>query len=89
MFVLPFVISAAFAPFVLGQSNNTALNIEAIEAHFNNSGLVPSLLTTFTPTAVFSLSFQGVNGAIAPGQALQKARECLSYLSRIRVQCTE
>jgi len=69
MFVLPLLVSAAFAPFVLGQDQNQTLQIQAIEAHFNNSGLVPSLLATFAPTAVFSLSFQGTDGVIEPGHA--------------------
>ncbi|TCD59820.1 hypothetical protein EIP91_011399 [Steccherinum ochraceum] len=67
MFVLPFILSAALAPFVLGQ-DDTPLQIQAIEAHFNNSGIVPTLLSTFAPTAVFTLAFQG-SGNIQPGQA--------------------
>ncbi|KAJ3473311.1 hypothetical protein NLI96_g13054 [Meripilus lineatus] len=71
MVFLPLVLSLAAAPFVLAQSNNTQLQIEGIEAHFNNSGLVPSLLTTFEPTAVFTLSFADVKD-VNPGQLLTR-----------------
>ncbi len=77
MVFLPLILSLAAAPFVLAHSNNTELQIEAIEAHFNNSGIVPSLLTSFTPSAVFNLSFQGV-GDVSPGQALTKERKSIS-----------
>ncbi|THH33007.1 hypothetical protein EUX98_g1230 [Antrodiella citrinella] len=69
MFALSLLVSAALAPFVLGQNTSQTLAIEAIEANFNNSGIVPSLLATFAPTAVMTLSFQGTDGAVAPGQA--------------------
>ncbi|KAI0029323.1 phosphatidylethanolamine-binding protein [Vararia minispora EC-137] len=49
----------------------TSLNIAAIEAHFNNSGIVPSLLSTFDPSATLNVTFPGV-GTISPGQALTK-----------------
>jgi len=49
----------------------TTLQIEAIEAHFKQSGIVPSLLTTFDPSAVLAVNYEGV-GAITPGQALSK-----------------
>lgn len=79
MVFLPLILSLAVAPFALAQTNtnqanNTALQIEAIEAHFNNSGIVPSLLTAFDPSAVFTLSYTGV-GDIAPGQLLTKERK--------------
>ncbi|THG99729.1 hypothetical protein EW026_g2655 [Hermanssonia centrifuga] len=63
------ILSLALAPFVLGQSNNSELGIEAIEAHFTNAGIVPSLLASFDPSAVLTLSYNGV-GNISPGQAL-------------------
>lgn len=53
------------------QTNNTQVGIEAIEAHFSQSGIVPSLLTTFDPVALMSVTFDGV-GEISPGQALTK-----------------
>lgn len=68
-------VSAAFvlslASLVTAQSTNPTLEIEAIQAHFSNAGLVPSLLPTFAPTAFFNLSYSGV-GAISPGQKLTK-----------------
>jgi len=63
---------ALLAPFVSAQTSSPALEIEAIEAHFTGAGLVPSLLPSFTPSAVFGLSFNGVN--VSPGQALTKAQ---------------
>ena len=69
------VVSVALASLVAAQSNNTELGIEAIEAHFTNAGIVPSLLTNFEPVAVMSLSYSGV-GDISPGQALTKDRAC-------------
>ncbi|KAJ7684825.1 phosphatidylethanolamine-binding protein [Mycena polygramma] len=48
----------------------TVLDIEAIEAHFNQALIVPSLIPTFTPGAVLSLSFAG--SAATPGQALDQ-----------------
>ena len=87
MVFLPLILSLAAAPFVLAQSNNTELQIEAIEAHFNNSGIVPSLLATFTPSAVFNLSYEGV-GAISPGQALTKARMSKSFNLEVECACS-
>ncbi|KAJ7581016.1 phosphatidylethanolamine-binding protein [Mycena floridula] len=45
------------------------VGIEAIEAHFTQSGLVPSLLTSFDPSALLTATFAS-SGAITPGQAL-------------------
>lgn len=64
-------VSVALAALVAAQANNTELGIEAIEAHFSNAGIVPSLLASFDPVAVLSLSYSGV-GDIAPGQQLTK-----------------
>ncbi|KAI0094097.1 phosphatidylethanolamine-binding protein [Irpex rosettiformis] len=75
MFFAPVVLSFALASVKLvaaqnsTASNNTALGIEAIEAHFSQAGLVPSLLATFNPSAVLTLSYSGV-GDVSPGQAL-------------------
>ncbi|KAF9264921.1 PEBP-like protein [Marasmius fiardii PR-910] len=55
-------------PFVAAQSNS-ALEISAIKAHFNQSGIVPSLLPTFNPTALLTINFAGV-GDLTPGQLL-------------------
>ncbi|KAJ7135002.1 phosphatidylethanolamine-binding protein [Mycena crocata] len=49
----------------------TALDIEAIEAHFKQSLIVPQLLTSFTPGAVLSVAFSGKE--ITPGQALEQS----------------
>ncbi|KAJ6546425.1 phosphatidylethanolamine-binding protein [Mycena vulgaris] len=49
----------------------TTLDIAAIEAHFQQALLVPSLLPTFTPGAVLSVAFSGAE--ITPGQALAQA----------------
>jgi hypothetical protein len=74
MVLAPIVLSLAFAPLVFGQANNnTALGIEAIEAHFTNAGLVPALLPTFDPLALLSVSYPGV-GDVSPGQALNKGQ---------------
>jgi phosphatidylethanolamine-binding protein (PEBP) family uncharacterized protein len=45
------------------------LGISAIEAHFTNAQLVPALLASFSPSALFTVTFSGV-GAISPGQNL-------------------
>ncbi len=76
------ILSLALAPFVLGQSNNSELGIEAIEAHFTNAGIVPSLLASFDPSAVLTLSYNGV-GNISPGQALTNTREFMTRLCQI------
>jgi len=74
MVFLSLVISLAAAPFVLGQTNNTQLGIQAIEAHFTNAGLVPSFLATFDPSALFTLDFAGVSGDISPGEPLTQTQ---------------
>ncbi len=61
-------------------TNDTALGIVAIEAHFSGAQLVPSLLSTFIPSAVMNVTFPGV-GAISPGQNLTKTRESLSCVA--------
>ena len=66
MFALPLLLSAVFAPVILAQNQNIPLQIQGIEAQFNNSGIVPSLLATFDPTAVLNVSFTGT-GPIEPG----------------------
>jgi hypothetical protein len=71
MFFKTFFVSAALLLSVRGQVSNPALEIEGIEAHFKNAGLVPSLLASFNPTAVLSVNYGGV-GAISDGQKLTK-----------------
>ncbi|KAI0262873.1 phosphatidylethanolamine-binding protein [Gloeopeniophorella convolvens] len=70
-------LATSVALFALGalvnaQSNDdNALGIAAIEAHFSNADLVPSLIPSFDPSAVMTVTFPGV-GAISPGQSLSK-----------------
>lgn len=72
-----FLLSTSFALYFLGSlvnaqsSNDNAIGIAAIEAHFTGSGLVPSLLTSFDPSALMTVTFSDV-GAISPGQNLTK-----------------
>jgi hypothetical protein len=68
-----FVTCAAIVSLALAQSNNTALQIEAIQAHFSNAQLVPVPIPAFNPTAVLTVNFNGV-GVITPGQLLTEAR---------------
>jgi len=49
----------------------TLVDIEAIEAHFNQALIVPSLLPDFTPGATLSLVFSASD--VSPGQALSQA----------------
>jgi phosphatidylethanolamine-binding protein len=79
MFFLATAVALSFlGPLVHAQStNDTALEIAAIEAHFKNADLVPSLLSTFTPTAAMAVTFSGV-GATSPGQNLTMQREPLT-----------
>jgi hypothetical protein len=69
------LVSLACASFAVAQSNSTTLDIEAIEAHFKQSGITPGLFSSFNPVGVLSVEFDGVNGDIAPGQPLTKDRE--------------
>ncbi|TRM56622.1 phosphatidylethanolamine-binding protein [Schizophyllum amplum] len=61
--------SLLLSTLVSAQSDDTALQIEAIKAHFSNAGLVPDLLESFEPQGTLTLNFDGV-GDITPGQAL-------------------
>jgi hypothetical protein len=76
MVSLSVLVSLAFIPFTFSQSTNNSdvgLQIAAIQAHFSNAGIVPSLLTTFSPSAVMSVAFNGV-GDVAPGTLLTEAQ---------------
>ncbi|KAL4245609.1 PEBP-like protein [Abortiporus biennis] len=76
MVSLSLLVSLAIVPFVVGQAtdtNNTQFQIEAIQAHFSGAGIVPSLLTTFDPEALLTISYDGVS-ALTPGQALTKTQ---------------
>ena len=50
-------------------SDDIALGIAAIEAHFKNADIVPDLLPAFNPSAIMNVAFPGV-GPISPGQDL-------------------
>jgi phosphatidylethanolamine-binding protein len=67
---------AAILSLVSAQSNNTQLQIESIEAQFQNAGLVPIPVPVFSPTALLTASFNGV-GNITPGQPLTQSRELI------------
>ncbi|KAH7930907.1 PEBP-like protein [Leucogyrophana mollusca] len=73
MISLSVILSLALIPFVQAQSNDPVLDIAAIQAHFSGSGLVPSLLPSFNPSAVLTVSYSGV-GNISPGQALTQTQ---------------
>jgi len=55
----PWLIFASFVlPFVLAQSNSSLdLDIKAIEAHFNQSHIVPDFLANFQPKALLNVTF--------------------------------
>lgn len=57
MFALSIVTAALVVPAVLAQ--DTSLGIQAIKAHFQQSGLDPDLFSSFEPTALITLNFPG------------------------------
>jgi len=61
------LLSLALLPFASAQTNNTAFELEAIQAHFAAADLVPQLIPSINPTVLLTVSF---NGAITPGQVL-------------------
>ena len=64
LFVACALISVALA-------RSTELQLEAIEAHFNNAQLVPVPIPAFEPVAILDANFQGL-GSITPGQLVKK-----------------
>jgi hypothetical protein len=70
-----FLLATTFALSFLGllanskSSDDTALGIAAIQAHFKNADIVPDLLPSFNPSAIMNVAFPGV-GPISPGQNL-------------------
>ena len=76
---LIFAATSFFALVGAQSTNDTALDVEAIEAHFKQAGLVPDLLTTFDPSALMTVNYDGV-GDITPGQSLTQERESLSFI---------
>jgi len=71
MTFFPILISFALLPLAVAQSNDSALQIKAIQAHFTQAELVPSLLPSFSPSALLTVNYAGV-GNITPGQPLTK-----------------
>jgi hypothetical protein len=71
MISLTVLVSLALVPFTLAQSTDGALQVKAIQAHFQQSQIVPSLLATFQPSALLTVNFAGL-GNITPGQLLTK-----------------
>ncbi|KAJ3565269.1 hypothetical protein NP233_g7736 [Leucocoprinus birnbaumii] len=64
-------LAFAILPFVSAQSSSDLdLGIKAIEAHFNQSHIVPDLLSSFQPNAVLNINFG--QGNIQPGQMFTK-----------------
>ena len=71
MFLLAAILAVSFLGTLVNArpTDDTALDIAAIEAHFSNAGLVPDLLSSFDPSAVMTAAFPGA-GVISPGQSL-------------------
>lgn len=67
-------VSLTLLAFAAAQSSNPALDIEAIQAHFNQAGITPGLVPSFNPTAVLDLAYNGITGDVAPGTLLTKAQ---------------
>ncbi|KAF8448077.1 phosphatidylethanolamine-binding protein [Boletus edulis BED1] len=69
--LLGLALALCSIPLVLAQPNNTQVEIEAVTAHFTQSGLVPAVLPKFTPSALLAVSFKGL-GKIAIGQPVSR-----------------
>jgi phosphatidylethanolamine-binding protein len=76
LFFSTVVALSSLGALVYAQSSNVTvpLEIAAIEAHFQNSGLAPSLLSAFSPSAIMTVNFTG-HGTITPGENLTKSGE--------------
>jgi len=68
MICLTFVSILTLVPFAVAQ---VSVGVEAIEAHFQQSAIVPDLLASFNPSALISLNFAGTGNA-QPGQLFAK-----------------
>ncbi|KJA27255.1 hypothetical protein HYPSUDRAFT_198521 [Hypholoma sublateritium FD-334 SS-4] len=68
MICLTLVATLALAHLSVAQ---VSVGVEAIEAHFQQSAVVPDLLASFNPSALISLNFAGVGDA-QPGQLFAK-----------------
>ncbi|KAJ3504867.1 hypothetical protein NLJ89_g7715 [Agrocybe chaxingu] len=69
MFSRALIASLALVPFAVAQTSS--VDIAAIEAHFEQSALVPDLFPSFTPSALLTLDYPGV-GEAEPGQLFTK-----------------
>jgi phosphatidylethanolamine-binding protein len=71
VFLLATTLALSFLGLVANgkSSDDTALGIAAIQAHFKNVDIVPDLLPSFNPSAIMNVAFPGV-GPISPGQNL-------------------
>jgi len=61
----------ACALFSVARSQSTQLQLEGIEANFENAQLVPVPIPVFEPTAILTANFQGL-GSITPGQLVSR-----------------
>lgn len=76
MISLSVFVALALIPFTFSQStssNDTGIQIAAIQAHFTNAKIVPDLLATFAPSAVLNVGFSAV-GDITPGTPMTQAQ---------------
>ncbi|CAA7270149.1 unnamed protein product [Cyclocybe aegerita] len=69
MFSRALIASLALVPFAVAQTSS--VDIAAIEAHFEQSAIVPDLFPSFTPSALLTLDYPGV-GEAEPGQLFTK-----------------
>jgi hypothetical protein len=69
-----FFVTCAIFSAALAQS--TELQLEGIEANFQNAELVPVPIPAFVPSAILTANFQGV-GDITPGQLIPATRQNL------------
>ena len=72
---------------VSAQYDGTVIQIEAVKAHFAQSGLVPAVLPQFAPTAILSVFFKGL-GNVSIGQPISRERAWLAWFSGTSPQLT-
>jgi len=70
MYSLPVLLTLALAAFVSAQGHEHDAEIDAIEAHFAQSRIVPELLKDFDPEALLTLDYG--SGPVTPGQKFAK-----------------
>lgn len=71
--LLSLILAICGVLLVLAQPNSASVEIEAVKAHFTQSGLVPAVLPQFAPSALLNVSFKGL-GQVALGQPLSRER---------------